>query len=285
MDKTMKKLGIVGLGLIGGSLAKAFARLGQYEILGADTSEPILAQAKSCGAIQDILTDSRLAECDILLLALYPQAAIDYVAAHADRIREGTVVIDCCGVKRKVCDALFPLAASHGFFYIGGHPMAGTERSGFDYATPDLFCGASMILTPPENITAEILKQAEKIFLAVGFGSIKYATPEEHDRIIAYTSQLAHVLSSAYVKSPAALLHRGFSAGSFRDMTRVARLNETMWTELFLENHEYLAEEVEGLAHRLEEYAAAIREKDAGTLFSLLKEGRERKMIVEGEEL
>lgn len=276
-------IAIVGLGLIGGSAARALKAYTSHNVYGEDKNKQTELYACSCGAIDAILTEERLSACDIVFLALYPQAAVSYLRAHASYIKKDAIVVDFCGVKRAVFSAMHDLAQEFGFTYIGGHPMAGREYSGFSYASEDLFSNASMILTPPDDVSAKQLSILYPLFSQMRFQHIQLSTPEEHDHIIAYTSQLAHVLSSAYVKSPSALVHKGFSAGSFRDMTRVARLNETMWTELFLENADYLSEEIEGLAQRLLLYADAIKKKDTCTLHALLKEGRIRKEEVEGE--
>ena len=279
------EIGIVGLGLIGGSLAKTIQMHTEHTVYGRDLRQPVVLKAKLIDAIDGELTDSRIETCDLLILALYPDDTVAFLRENADRIRPGTIVVDCCGIKRPVCNAAFPLARAHGFTFVGGHPMAGIEHSGFDFAKGTLFEGASMILVPDPLVDIAVLEQLKTFFLSIGFGSIKLSTPEEHDHIIAYTSQLAHVLSSAYVKSPSALAHVGFSAGSFKDMTRVATLNETMWTELFLENKDYLAEEVAGLIERLQSYLDAISAEDAPALQALLREGRERKAVLNQKEL
>lgn len=279
------QIGIVGLGLIGGSIAKAIKSNTAHTVYGRDLREPVVLKAKLLEAIDGELTEARISACDLLILALYPQDTVTFLQAHAAKLRPGTVVLDCCGVKRPVCSAAFPLAKQHGFTFVGGHPMAGVEFSGFDYANGALFQGASMILVPDPLVEIEVLDQLKSFFLSIGFGHIKLSTPEEHDHIIAYTSQLAHVLSSAYVKSPAALEHVGFSAGSFKDMTRVATLNEDMWTELFLENKDYLAEEIAGLIARLQGYLDAIEGGHAETLRTLLREGRERKAVLNQKEV
>ena len=155
--------------------------------------------------------------------------------------------------------------------------MAGIERSGFDASSGKLFSKASMILTPGQNCDIRKLEFAKRFFLSLGFARITLSTPEEHDRIIAYTSQLAHVVSSSYMKSPTAFSHTGFSAGSFRDMTRVAQLHEGMWTELFLENREFLAAEIDRLVLQLQRYREMIFNQREDDLRTLLKEGRELK--------
>lgn len=185
-------------------------------------------------------------------------------------------------MKRTVVAAITPIAEQQGFAYIGGHPMAGKERGGFTASTEDLYVGASMILTPDKRTDMRLLETLKAFFLDLGFAGLTFSTPEEHDRIIAFTSQLAHIVSSAYVKSPEAQKRRGFSAGSFQDMTRVARLDEDMWTELFLDDEDFLTKELDELIGHLTDYRNALRDKDAQRLHDLLKEGRELKATAGG---
>ncbi len=276
------RIGIVGLGLIGGSMAKALS--GKHTVLGADLRPEVLESARAAGAIAGVLDDASLKSCDIVLLALFPGQAVDYAAVHAADFKKDGILMDLCGVKRVVEAGILPAARANGFHYVGAHPMAGLARVGWDHSRGDLFRDASLIVVPQEDTTERVMETVRKLAADAGFGSVHLSTADEHDYMIAYTSQLAHVLSSAYVKTPAAQRHQGFSAGSFRDMTRVAWLNEEMWTELFLDNPDYLAEEVEGLAARLLEYAAAIRNGDENGLRRLLKDGRERKEALEDRE-
>ena len=275
-------IGIVGLGLIGGSLAKSTKSRTAHTVWGIDLSPETMMLSRMCGAIDAPLTEENLPLCDLLLVAIRPQAAINWVREHAPQISPNTIVVDMCGVKRTVVDAIAPLAREHGFAYIGGHPMAGRERWGFTAATDDLFTGASMILTPDDRSDMQLLESLKAFFLDLGFGSLTFSTPEEHDRIISFTSQLAHIVSSAYIKSPEAQRRRGFSAGSFRDMTRVARLDEDMWTELFLADADFLTGELKLLITHLEEYQSALESRDAETLRALLKDGREKKATAGG---
>ena len=274
------QIGIVGLGLIGGSLAKAAKERTTHTVLGFDRDKAVLQAALQSGAIDGVLEPDRLKDCRIVLVALYPQAAIDYILAHRADFGSHTIVTDCCGVKEVVCVPCEAAAKEAGFIFLGGHPMAGIERSGFAFSKGDLFHGASMVLTPPAGTDPAAVEEVSALCMQLGFGGFRLSTPKEHDRMIALTSQLAHVLSSAYVKSPAALSHAGFSAGSFKDMTRVARLNEDMWTELFFDNKPALLEEIEGLIDRLEAYAQALCQDDRKAMRDLLREGRERKEIV-----
>ena len=273
--------GIVGLGLIGGSLARSIKFHSDNTVYGADLNETALLQARMVNAIDGELTEETLGQCDVTLIALYPQAAVDWTLKHLDQFKPGSFVIDCCGVKRFVCDALFPAFAGKQAIFMGGHPMAGRERSGFTFAQDDLFENASMILAPAPGTEVETIRRAKEIFLSIGFGRVRFTTPQEHDEMIAFTSQLAHVVSSAYVKTPLAFRHKGFSAGSFRDMTRVARLNEDMWTELFLENDDLLLEQTESLIRELEKYRDALAARDEEGLRRLLREGREIKEALE----
>lgn len=275
-------VGIVGLGLIGGSLAKSTKTRTAHTVWGIDLNQESMMLARMCGAIDAPLTDENLPLCDLILIAIRPQAAINWVAEHAAHIAPSAIVVDMCGVKRKVVEAIAPIAKEHGFAYIGGHPMAGRERWGFTAATDDLFVGASMILTPDDRSDMLLLESLKSFFSDIGFGTLTFSTPEEHDRIISFTSQLAHIVSSAYIKSPEAQRRRGFSAGSFRDMTRVARLDEDMWTELFLADADFLTGELDTLIHHLTEYRAALESRDAETLRALLKDGREKKATAGG---
>lgn len=275
-------IGIVGLGLIGGSMAKSIKARTAHTVYGIARSEETLMMARMCGAIDAPLTDDNLPQCNLIFLAIRPGAAIEWTRSHADHIAKSAILVDLCGVKRVVVDALAPIAEEHGFSYIGGHPMAGKERGGFTSSTEDLYVGASMILTPDKRTDMQLLELLKSFFLDIGFASLTFSTPEEHDRIIAYTSQLAHIVSSAYVKSPEAQRRRGFSAGSFRDMTRVARLDEDMWTELFLDDADYLTGELKVLIGHLTEYLDVLEAKDAQKLHDLLKDGREKKATAGG---
>lgn len=275
-------VGIVGLGLIGGSMAKSIKALSVNTVWGSDADEETMTLARLCGAIDAPLSDENLGSCHLILLAIRPGAAVDWVKAHAESITEGAIVVDLCGVKRTVVGELSPLGKKHGFSYIGGHPMAGSERGGFVNSKADLFVGASMILTPDETTRIAVLETLKAFFIDIGFAGLTFASPEEHDRIIAYTSQLAHITSSAYVKSPEAQRRRGFSAGSFRDMTRVALLDEDMWTELFLDNADFLTEQLEILTDNLADYLDALKSRDRDKLRALLRDGREKKASAGG---
>ena len=276
-------VGIVGLGLIGGSLAKAFKRSPDVTVLADNRNKSILDFAMLSGAVDGELKMEDIARCELLLIATYPQAAEDYLRSAAAHIPPHTVVMDCLGTKREICSMAFPLAEKYGFTFVGGHPMAGTQHSGFKYARAELFDGAPMVIVPHRYDDIELFEHVKSLLAPVGFGSITVTTAEKHDEMIAFTSQMAHIVSNAYIKSPTAGGHKGFSAGSYRDLTRVAWLNPKMWTELFLENGDYLVKELDFLIDRLDEYRTAIRDKDADTLERILDEGRRRKGEIDGK--
>ena len=278
-------VGIVGLGLIGGSLARAIQANTAHTVLGADLIRSVIYRAKLMEVIHDELTEERVGECDIIILALYPKDTVEWVKSHASVIKKDAVVVDSAGVKVAVCEECWAAAEANGFTFIGGHPMEGVAKLGFENSRRDMFVNASMILVPHKDISIETMKKLKDVFDAIGFTHYEIATPEKHDRIIALTSQLAHVVSSAYVKSETANEHRGFSAGSFRDMTRVAFLNERMWTELFMLNRKELSAEIDGLVARLNAYNDAIKRGDEETLMALLREGREAKTELDRKDI
>ena len=278
-------VGIIGLGLIGGSLAKSIKTNTEHRVYGYDLQDSVVKRAQLVEAIDGVLDDEKLAQCKIVLIALYPDQIEACLKEYADKFPVGSIVVDCGGIKRDICRLGQSLAANRGWTFCGGHPMAGIEKSGFAAARQSLFAKATMILvTHPDVKDLAWLTMLKRFFLSLGFGRIKIATPEEHDRIIAYTSQLAHVLSSAYVKSPSALVHTGFSAGSFKDMTRVATLVPDMWSQLFLQNREPLLRELNGLIERLTQYRDAIAQENREGLEMLLAEGRDVKAQVDALE-
>ena len=275
------KVGIVGLGLIGGSFAKAYREAG-HEVLAWNRSRSVLEFALMAGVADGELTADNLKDCDLILLCVYPQAAIDWLTEMAPHVGDRPVVIDCCGTKRVVCSACFPLAERWGLTYLGGHPMAGTHNSGLKYARANLYRGAPMVIVPPVFDDIELLDHVKALLAPVGFGRISVTTAEQHDEMIAFTSQMAHVVSNAFIKSPTASMHKGFSAGSYKDLTRVAWLNAPMWEELFMENKDYLLSELNILIDNLNQYKDAMERGDMAELTRLLDEGKRRKEEVDG---
>ena len=274
-------VGIVGLGLIGGSMARAYSQAG-HTVLAHDIHAASLENALADNAICGKLTKENAASCDVIFLAVYPKAAMSWLRVTAPHISPDSIVIDLCGTKRGICQTCFGMAKEYGFRFVGGHPMAGTQFSGFENSKNGLFRGAPMVIVPADPEDEALLTRVRELLLPVGFGSITVSTPEKHDRIIAFTSQLAHVVSNAYVKSPNAQVHKGFSAGSYKDLTRVAWLNPDMWAELMLENRDYMLEEMDVLLENLTAYRTAIAEDDFSKLRQLLDDGRRIKEEVDG---
>ena len=275
------KAGIVGLGLIGGSFAKAYHAAG-HTVWAKELDRSVLSFAELSDAVDGELTKDNIGDCDIILICVYPQAVIDFLDEMGPYIGKKPVVIDCCGTKRVPMIEGEKIAEKYGFLYVGGHPMAGTQFSGFKYAKETLFKGAPMVIVPPVYDNIELLEKVKEILEPAGFRKITVTTAEKHDEMIAFTSQLAHVVSNAYIKSPTALAHKGFSAGSYRDMTRVAWLNPNMWAELFLDNKDNLIKEIDILIDSLSAYKEAIEKDDRDTLIKLLDEGKKRKEEVDG---
>jgi prephenate dehydrogenase len=276
-------VGIVGLGLIGGSMAKAYKASGDWKVLGFDRDVSTLSFSILAGAVDTPLSKDNIAECDLVLLALYPSATCEYIIENAALFKKDATVIDLCGTKEKVCAVGFEQAAIHGFTFIGGHPMAGTHNSGFKYSKANMFSGAPMVIVPPRFDDINLLDRVKKLLAPCAFGKFSVTTPGQHDKMIAFTSQLAHAVSNAYVKSPTAQGHKGFSAGSYKDLTRVAKLNENMWAELFLENRENMIFELDSIINSLTEYKDAIQNNDFDRLRDLLRDGRIAKEQVDGK--
>lgn len=274
-------VGIVGIGLIGGSMAKAYSE-GGHTVYAFDTDDSILDYAIMTGVVSGVLDKKTFKKCDIILIAVSPKACIEYINKNAADFPKGILVIDCCGTKKNVCECGFAAALKYGFTFVGGHPMAGTQYSGFKNSKANMFRGAPMVIVPPEFDNIELLDKIKTLLKPCGFGKINITTAIKHDEMIAFTSQMAHVVSNAYIKSPTARLHKGFSAGSYKDMTRVAWLNEKMWTELFSENREFLIREIDYLSDELKKYRDALADSDENRLMNLLREGRQRKEEIDG---
>lgn len=274
-------VGILGLGLIGGSLARAY-KLAGHTVYVKNRDERMLSFAMLSGAVDGKLNEDTIPQCDLILLAIYPAGSADWLEANASLISKRALVIDCCGTKQLVCQRCFPIAKEYGFIFVGGHPMAGSQFSGFKYSRASLFQGAPMVLVPPVYDDMALLQRVKDALEPCGFGFFSVTTAADHDRMIAFTSQMPHILSNAFIKSPTALEHKGFSAGSYRDLTRVAWLNPGMWTELFLENRENLLFELDTYIQSLTQYRDALANQDEDTLYRLLDDGKKRKEEVDG---
>mgnify|MGYP002523842876 CR=1 FL=1 len=274
-------VGILGLGLIGGSLARAY-KLAGHTVYAKNLEADMLAFAMLAGAVDGELDEKTIPHCDLILLAIYPDGSAAWLEENAKWICRDALVIDCCGTKREICRRCFPVAKKYGFTFVGGHPMAGSQFSGFKYSRATLFQGAPMVLVPPVYDDMALLQRVKDALEPCGFGFFSVTTAQAHDRMIAFTSQMPHILSNAFIKSPTALEHRGFSAGSYRDLTRVAWLNPGMWTELFLENRDNLLFELDQYIESLTEYRQALQEQDEQRLYRLLYDGKRRKEEVDG---
>lgn len=275
------RVGILGLGLIGGSLARAYALEG-HTVLACEKDESILSFAMLAGAVHGKLDESTIPSCDLILLAIYPGGSASWLEQHAHLVSPTTLVLDCCGIKQEICQRCFPLAEKYGFTFVGGHPMAGSQFSGFKYSRANLFSGQPMVLVPPVFDNIQLLHRVKEMLKPCDFGSFSVTTAEEHDKMIAFTSQMPHIVSNAYIKSPTARNHKGFSAGSYRDLTRVAWLNPQMWAELFMENKENVLQELDFYIQSLTAYRDAIAFDDMPHLITLLEEGKKRKEEVDG---
>ena len=275
------KVGILGLGLIGGSLARAYAVAG-HTVYAKNRSESILSFAMLSGAVHGKLDEETIPQCDLILLAIYPAGCSQWLEENAPLIRKDTLVLDCCGIKREVCSRCFPLSEKYGFTFVGGHPMAGSQFSGFKYSRADMYKGAPMVLVPPRYDDIELLQRVKDALAPCEFGMYSVTNAEDHDKMIAFTSQMPHVLSNAFIKSPTARNHKGFSAGSYKDLTRVAWLNAPMWSELFLENRENLLFELNTYIDSLTAYRDALENRDEAALTALLEEGKTCKEEVDG---
>ena len=274
-------VGILGLGLIGGSLARAYAKAG-YRVYVCDNDEQMVSFAELAGVVHGRLNNDTIADCELILLAIYAGGSVAWLEENAHLIDKNTLVIDCCGIKKQICDTCFPMAEAHGFTFVGGHPMAGSHYSGFKYSRSNLFQGAPMVLVPPRYDDPMLLQQVKNALAPCNFGSFSVTTAEDHDRMIAFTSQMPHIVSNAFIKSPTATAHKGFSAGSYKDLTRVAWLNPQMWAELFLTNRENILNELSMYIESLQQYQKALEAQDEAALIALLDEGRKRKEEVDG---
>ena len=275
------KVGILGLGLIGGSMARAYAVAG-HTVYAADLDESTLSFAMLSGAVHGRLDEETIPACELLLLAIYPDGSAKWLEDNGRLVDSGALVLDLCGIKQEVCKRCFPVARKYGFTFVGGHPMAGSHFSGFKYSRADLYKGAPMVLVPPRFDDIDLLQWVKDAMAPCGFGMFSVTTAEEHDRMIAFTSQMPHVLSNAFIKSPTARQHKGFSAGSYKDLTRVAWLNAPMWSELFLENRDNLLFELNTYLDSLTAYRDALEARDGERLTALLEAGKKAKEEVDG---
>lgn len=276
------KIAIIGMGLIGASLGRAVLKYTSHEVYGYDIDAGVLERATELNAHTRALCDNDYKSLDLVFFALNPDIAIREMERVCPLLRNGATVADTCGNKRIIAGEMTALKNKYpNLHFVGTHPMAGREYSGIEYSTPDLFKNAYMILVP---IGGDVQSVAvlNKLSIEIGFKGVEVCTAAHHDEIIAYTSQLAHVVSSCYVQNPHAKEHAGYSAGSFADLTRVARLNPEMWTELFFQNKDNLLSCIDDIKGRLENVERALKENDEAKLRELLAYGTACKEIADG---
>ncbi len=270
------RIAVVGMGIIGGSFCKAIKKHTDHYVIGINRTKSTLEKALSDGAIDEIGDEKSLSSADIIILALYPNAAVGYVERYGGYIKKGAIVTDSAGIKTDICSKLKALSEKFGFKFVGSHPMAGKETNGYVSSDGDLFNGASYIIVPC-GADSDAVKTLSSLALDLKFGMVKISTPEEHDRMIAFTSQLPHVLACAYVLSPCCKNHVGFSAGSYRDVSRVANINAELWSELFMENREPLIAELDTLIDNIHAITDAVKASDTDRIKELLNKAHKTK--------
>lgn len=269
-------IAVIGMGIIGGSFCKALKKYTSHHVIGINRTQSTLQQAFDCGAIDEIGNEKSLEKADVIIMAVYPQAAIEYISKYGKYIKKGCIVTDSSGIKREICPQMTNLAKEHGFEFVGSHPMAGKEINGFSASDAELYNGASYIVVPCEA-SEKAVKTLCDLAMELRFGGIKISTPEEHDKMIAFTSQLPHVLACSYVLSPCCINHKGFSAGSYHDVSRVANINAKLWSELFMENKDALIGELDLLIENINKITDAIKKEDKAAVEALLEKAHQTK--------
>lgn len=270
------KIAVVGMGIIGGSFCKALKKYTDHYVIGINRTKSTLEKAYADKSIDEIGDEKSLEKADVIILALYPEAAVEFIENNGRYINKNAVVTDSAGIKSEICPKLVALSEKYGFTFVGSHPMAGKETNGYESSDSDLYAGASYIIVPC-NADEKSVKLLSDLALEIKFGMIKISTPEEHDRMIAFTSQLPHILACAYVMSPCCPNHKGFSAGSYKDVSRVANINAKLWSELFLENREPLISELEMLRDNILAITDAVKANDKEKIELLLEKAHKVK--------
>lgn len=269
-------IAVIGLGLIGGSIAKALSKRTNHNIIGFDKDKSLLNKALNQGVISEILDTKQLKNIDVIYLCVYPEIAVELIKKYIDLLNPLCIITDVSGIKGFICKEIKKISKEKDFIFIGSHPMAGKEQNGFDASEAELFFDASYIITPCDAPESAV-KIVSELAIDMGFKEVVLSTPSRHDRIIAFTSQLPHILSCAYVMSPQCLEHKGYSAGSYQDMSRVAKINEKLWSQLFLENKTNLLKEIDLIIQNIQKLKLAISQNDIERLEILLKRSRKIK--------
>ena len=282
-----KRIVIIGLGLIGGSLALALKGFEDYEIVGVDVSQPTLRFAAEHGVADRVTEDAAavLPQADVVVLALHPRGIVRFLSEHRDRFKPGALVTDVCGVKTAIMAGAEVLPETVDF--IGCHPMAGTEFSGVEHAFAEMFRGSHLILTPRPESKPEHIALLERVAAYIGCQDVFKTTPEAHDAMIAYTSQMMHIIAVSVCDDPDLFTCKGFEGSSFRGCTRVAALDVGLWTELFSMNTPALLTVLDRLQENLGRYRDALAAGDTAALADKLAHSaaRKRQMDLPGPDL
>ncbi|MDE7106495.1 MAG: prephenate dehydrogenase [Anaeroplasmataceae bacterium] len=273
------KICIVGLGLIGGSYAMGLSLKG-HEVYGIDQNLETIKYAKEHNYIKEGFIDDFhiLPKCDCIILAIYPQEILDFLKLHAKDFKENQVITDVCGVKSSFVRKATLLAGKA--TYLSHHPMAGKEKIGILYADSDIFKGANFLITPIDSVSPYAEEVLRRIAEDLEFGRITTISIERHDQMIGFTSQLTHAIAVSLVNSDHDEDTVKFIGDSYRDLTRIAMINDTLWSELFLENKEYLLEHISSFEVELDILKNALKHNDKDTLKKLFNQSTQirRKM-------
>lgn len=278
IDFTKLEITVVGLGLIGGSIAMALRKCSPKKIWAVDIDKDTLHQAWEQGIIDGGFTDGSepLKKSDLVIISLYPDRTIGFVKEHMEDFKENAIITDTAGIKKKVIGEIWAFLRED-LDFVGGHPLAGREGSGFCQASADIFQGANYLLTPAQSNKKESLGFVEKMIKTIGCKDPIYMKPEEHDRIIALTSQLPHVIAASLVNCSLLEDTGALIGGSFRDATRVARMNVDLWTELLLENRENILTQMEVFIDNITSMKQMLVNEDRDCLDELLRKANDRR--------
>ena len=274
-------IGIIGLGLMGGSFGRTLIKKTTNKVYGYDINPQTMLKGEMLNAYNEVLTTKNAKELDMLIISVYPDFFASCLNEYLPHLKKGAIVIDFCGVKKPITEEMERAINNYpDITFIGGHPMAGREFSGIEHSVTTLFDKASMILV---NVNADIftLDSVKNFFLSLGFSEVVLTSSENHDKMIAFTSQLCHIVSNAFIKNETAKEHFGYSAGSYKDLTRVAKLNPFMWSGLMTANSDKLSNELDELISNLQQYSNALKNNDRESLEKLLKEGNDRKISID----
>ena len=269
----IKNIGVVGFGLIGGSMGLAIKKYTSHNVYAFDIDPEVrkyVTENNMCDGVFSP-TDKMLKECDIVFIGLYPYKTVEFINENIDNFKENAIVCDLCGVKSYINNNV-----SSKVRFVGAHPMAGKEVNGAVNASPDLYLGASFLITETDATDKEAVEEIKNIAIKTGFSKVVKTTPDNHDRMITFTSQLPHIISVAYVMQKAFKECDGYYAGSFKDMARVAKINPDLWTELFKINKEILCEQIDSYIDTLNEIKDAALSDD-NRLYDILLNSKELK--------